>query len=187
MNPVAATNAPHYRVELMPDELTQATLVGEGRAAAWDEADNAPHYADKTKRQDDRTAHIAAACCELATARLLGLDWTAGTAWRKDEHADNRHLPDVGKNIEVRRIRYPNAETFAVRQRDRGRIMVAAFAEPPRFIVIRVLGWISANRAWEVGQPTGNYRRCGIHHLKLTPPDGTPLPPVRNAALEPVA
>jgi hypothetical protein len=182
-----ALNAPHYRIELMPDEVDCATIIGTGRNDAWGNGNDAAHYADESKRQDDRTAHIAAACCECAVARLLDLHWTAGTAWDRADHDQNRHLPDVGKNVEVRRIRFPNASTFAVRERDKGRIMVAAFAEPPEFIVIRILGWISANRAWEVGQPTDNYRRTGIHHLKLTPPDGLPMPPLRQPGRELVA
>ena len=167
-----AGRASHYRVHLRPWEIANVGAVGAQRTAANAGRDNAPHYRDDSKRQDERTASFAAAAAECATARLLNQYWTAGGAWPADRHREFASLPDVGRNIEVRRIREKGTETFAVRKRDLDRTVVACFVDPPELTTVWILGWIRGKDGWEVGTPVEDYTRVPVEALTLGP-----LPP----------
>jgi hypothetical protein len=120
--------------------------------------------------EDDRTAQHAAAACECAVARALNLYWTAGGAWDMGQHDEWKPLADVGHNIEVRRVREPNASTFAMGERDRDRIIAVAYAEPPELQVVRAFGWIDGATAYEAGSPAVKYptrRRVPLSVLTL--------------------
>jgi len=153
--------------------MTHVATVGAGRTAANYGRPNAPHYADASRREDERTASFAAAAAECGVARLLNQYWTAGGAWALQQHGDFADLADVGKNIEVRRVRDPGTTTFAVRERDMGRTIVACFVLPPELVEVRILGWIQGPDAWEVGTPVENYTRVPIDALSrgAMPPD----------------
>ena len=91
------------RVILEPWEYEHATLVGVRRYTAnWGKAD-APWY-DAERMEDDRTAQVAACVCELAVAKATNRYWS-GHVWPASEHRARRDTPDVGHNIEVRRVR----------------------------------------------------------------------------------
>ena len=155
-----AGRASHYRVNLRPWEITHVATVGAGRTAANHGRANAPHYADASRREDERTASFAAA----------------------GRHGDFARLPDVGENIEVRRVRDPGTTTFAVRKRDGTRTIVACFVVPPELTEVRVLGWIQGPDAWEVGHPVEEYARVPLDALTLDPlpPD---IPSVHSSAV----
>lgn len=177
-----AGEARYYRVNLRSWEAPAVALVGAQRTAANAGRENAYHYRDTSKMEDERTASFAAAAAECATARLVNQYWTAGGAWPADRHGDFSRLPDVGYNIEVRRVRDFTTTTFAVRQRDLSRTIVACFVVPPELTEVRVLGWIRGKDAWEAGRPVDDYARVPIDALTRDPlpPD---IPSIHPAAV----
>ena len=138
-------------ITLEPWEYIHACNVGISRFAAnWGKND-APHY-KKELMEDDRTAQVASAICELAVAKATNRYWS-GHVWHQSEHARYRDVVDVGRNIEVRRVR--NGETAAVRlhQLGDGLILFVARPEPPEFLEVEVWGWIDYDAAWDLAEP----------------------------------
>lgn len=162
-----AAVAPAVVVDLRPWEYSLAAQVGGERAAQNFGKADAAHY-DRGRMEDDRTASHAAAAAEIATARALDRYWTACGAWAADRHSEFRDLADVGGNIEVRRIRDGQSRTFAVRPRDRDRVIVACFVVPPEFRSVRVLGWVEGAEALAAGEKVQEtYYRVPISVLSL--------------------
>jgi len=144
-------------VTLDPWEYEWASHVGIGRFTAnWGKRD-AVHY-DKSRMEDDRTAQVAGAVAELAVAKFTNRYW-AGTVWRADQHDAEKWRPDVGRNIEVKRVRTRDA---AVRRRQVGHGIVLWVAKPiaPEFREVEIWGWISVDEAWDRGIPAG-YDKTG--------------------------
>lgn len=140
-------------VELEPWEYEWASHVGARRFIEnWEKAD-AAHY-DRNRMEDDRTAQVAACVAELAVAKITNQYWS-GHVWAGNRHQENKHLADVGHNIEVRRVR--TSRKAAVRKRQLGKGLVLFVAQPaaPEFRVCEILGWINHDEAWEVGDPSG--------------------------------
>lgn len=140
-------------ITLQPWEYQHASNVGIARYAAnWGKPD-ASHY-KKDRMEDDRTATVAAAICELAVAKATNRYWHAHI-WHASEHRRYRHLPDVGHNIEVRRIRDADHSKVAVRRHQTGQNLVifAAHPIPPEFRQVDVIGWMLYDEAWELGTP----------------------------------
>jgi hypothetical protein len=141
----------HMLVTLEPWEYVNACNVGIARFAAnWDKTD-APHY-KKELMEDDRTAQVASAICELAVAKAANRYWS-GHVWHKSEHNRYRDVPDVGSNIEVRRVR--TGETAAVRlhQLGKGLVLFVAQPKPPEFREVEVWGWLDYDEAWSLAEP----------------------------------
>lgn len=134
-------------VELEPWEYEHASHVGIGRVTANWGVQDAAHY-EKSRMQDDRTASVAGAICELAVAKHTNQFWS-GSVWPRSAHDTYKHLPDVGMNIEVRRVR--TGKKVAVRERDTGRGLElwAARAVEPEFRSVDVLGYLPYDTAWE--------------------------------------
>jgi hypothetical protein len=127
------------RITLEPWEYRRACDVGIGRCVEnWGKPD-AEHYGDRSRMEDDRTAHVAAAICELAVAKMLNRYWH-GHVWKKGVKG-----PDVGASIEVRRVKTGNG--VAVRRTDAGRFVIAARAIAPEFTEVEVLGYVKADDA----------------------------------------
>lgn len=160
--------APYIAVRLRPWEYTLVAQVGADRAARNHDRPDAAHY-DRSRMEDDRTAQHASCAAECATARLLDKYWTAGGAWDSARHSEFRSLADVSDNIEVRRIRESTSSTFAVDEKDRKRVIVAAYVEPPELRDVRILGWIKGEEALKIGTPAkyGNRKRVPISALSL--------------------
>lgn len=151
---LTAATAPAIEVDLRSWEWRDAARVGAERSAANFGRSDAAHY-NRERMEDDRTAQHAAAAAEIATARATNSYWTAGGAWSPEDHAQFRSLPDVGKNIEVRRVRDPGATTFAVGPNDSDRVIFACYVEPPELRRVRVLGWIRGEDALALGRDAG--------------------------------
>jgi hypothetical protein len=138
-------------IDLYPWEYDHALQIAARRHAAnWGKQD-APHYHRKNM-EDDRTAQAAACVCELAVAKATNRYWS-GHVWHKSEHNLYRDLPDVGDNIEVRRIR--TQMSAAVRRHQLGKGLVLFVARPilPEMMQVEVFGWKKYDDAWEIGQP----------------------------------
>ena len=155
-------------IELEPWEYEHALSIGARRYAAnWGKRD-AAHY-DKKRMEDDRTEQAAACVGELAVAKATNQYWS-GHVWHKSDHATYKHLPDVGTNIEVRRVR--TSTSAAVRKRQLGNKLVLFVVKPvaPEFRTVEILGWINHDRAWKIGEPSGydpeGTRLIAEEHLK---------------------
>jgi hypothetical protein len=156
-------------IHLDPWEYEHAADVGIRRFTAnWGKQD-AAHY-DKARMEDDRTAQVAAAICELAVAKHTNRYWS-GHVWHASEHHKYRDAPDVGKNIEVKRVR--TGKTVAVRkhQLHKGLVLFAACPEPPEFRVVEIGGWEWVDEAWAKGRPSdyspNDTRVFDIERMKL--------------------
>jgi hypothetical protein len=141
-------------VVLEPWEYEHAADVGIRRYTAnWGKQD-APHYSNKRLQEDNRTALVASAICELAVAKYTNRYWSAHV-WHHTEHHKYRHLPDVGNNIEVRRLR--TRETVAIRKHQNNvpnLIIFVAKPTPPEFREVTIYGWITQLEGWEIGMPS---------------------------------
>jgi hypothetical protein len=155
-------------IELQPWEYEWASHVGARRFIEnWGKAD-AAHY-DKKRMEDDRTAQVAACVGELAVAKVVNQYWS-GHVWHKSDHANFKHIPDVGSNIEVRRVRTSPGGAVRKRQLEQGLILFIVRPVVPEFRAVEILGWLDHDEAWELGEPS-QYDPDGTHligqeHLK---------------------
>ena len=141
-------------VPLTAWEYEHACDVGIRRYTANWGVPDAPHYSNKALQEDNRTAQVAAAVCELAVAKYTNRYWS-GHVWHRSEHQVYRAIPDVGRNIEVRRIRTSNGA--AVRKKQNGIVgLVLWVAKPimPELKAVELFGWKEQLEAWELGTPT---------------------------------
>ena len=139
-------------ITLSDDEHDQAKRVGDGRNAANTGSPDKPYY-HRELMQDDETASFAAATAEAAVAKATGRQWHA-KVWPPGEHWKHRDEPDVGRNIEVRRIREPN-NGLVVREKDlnKGKVIFVAYPLPETgFRQVDVIGWLRAEDAWDLGK-----------------------------------
>lgn len=157
------------RIILEPWEYEWASHVGARRYIEnWHKRD-APHY-DRSRMEDDRTAQVAACVAELAVARFINQYWS-GHVWRNVEHLERRKLPDVGENIEVRRLR--TRESAAVRKHQVGKGLVLFVAKPimPELREVIIYGGRDYDEAWECATPSDydpeNTREISPEHLIL--------------------
>lgn len=148
-------------------EYEHANSVGIRRFTAnWEKAD-APHY-KRNRMEDDRTAQVAAAACELAVAKHTNRYWHAHI-WHATEHNKYRDLPDVGRNIEVRRIRTRKEAAVRKHQLGKGLVIWVAEAIAPEFREVVLYGWLKYDDAWTLGEPadydTDNTRLIRVEQL----------------------
>ena len=139
-------------IKLEAWEYEWATHVGCRRFIENWEKQDASHY-KREYMEDDRTAQVAAAVGELAVAKVTNQFWS-GHVWPQGKHKEYKDLPDVGTNIEVRRIRTSPDAAVRKRQLGKGLILFVAQPEPPELRSIDILGWIDHDEAWELGKPS---------------------------------
>jgi len=139
-------------VDLDPWEYEWASHVGARRYIEnWERAD-AFHY-DRSRMQDDRTAQVAACVAELAVAKLTNQYWS-GHVWKVDQHDQYKHIPDVGKDIEVKRVRTSTNAAVRRRQNGLGLVLFVARVVEPELRSAEILGWISQDVGWAKGSPS---------------------------------
>lgn len=148
-------------------EYEWAAHIGMRRITAnWGKTD-APHY-KRSRMEDERTASVAACIAELAVAKATNRYWS-GHVWKAEDHHKHRDSPDVGRNIEVRRIR--TRQEAAVRRHQLGKGLVLFVAQPvmPEMTECLVHGYIDHDAAWQLGTPADydqhNTRLIHIQHL----------------------
>jgi hypothetical protein len=122
--------------------------------------------------EDDRTAAAAACAAELAVAKYTNRYWS-GHVWDYRDHNQYKEIPDVGTNIEVRRIR--TRETAAVRKRQVGKGLVLFVAKPimPEIRSVEIYGWMHYDEAWSVGTQSDydpDTRLISVDHLNTYEP-----------------
>lgn len=138
-------------VTFTPWELEWVTTVGMRRHNNNLHKHDAAHY-DPRLMEDNLTASIKSAKCELAAAKALGRYWS-GSVWDTGQHEKYKHEPDVAPNIEVRRTRNANgALPVRIRDVDDNRDLVLTYYEEI-LRAVRVLGWIDADTGWSIGKP----------------------------------
>ena len=140
------------RIDLEPWEYEWANAVGIRRYAENWKAPDAKHY-DAFRMEDNRTAQVAATVCELAVAKVTNQYW-GGHVWPQGKHKEYKDLPDVGTNIEVRRIRTSPDAAVRKKQLGKGLILFVAQPQPPELRSVDILGWIDHDEAWEQGKPS---------------------------------
>jgi hypothetical protein len=88
----------------------------------------------------------------LAVAKLVNQYWHA-TIWSADKHNEFKKLPDVGRNIEVRRVRTQDA--VCIRKKDTGRGLIVFAVRPieKEFTEVEVFGFIHADEGYRIGTP----------------------------------
>lgn len=139
-------------VEIEPFEYEWASHVGTRRYIENWPKEDAPHY-KKELMEDDRTASVAACVCEIAVAKITNRYWS-GHVWNASQHNHYKNsIKDVGRNIEVRRVR--TGDSAAVRKRDigKGLVLFVAKAIMPELRQVEVWGYIDYDDAWELGKP----------------------------------
>lgn len=145
-------------VTLEPWEYIHAHDIGIKRYVAnWGVPDK-PSYR-LGNNMPEIIASPAAAISEFAVAKALGKFW-GGHVWDNRDHSRYRSIPDVEPNIEVRRVRERN-NPVSVWSRDEGqnKILVVAYAIPPEYRQVEILGWLPIDVAWQKGTPVGQNRR----------------------------
>jgi len=153
-----AMTAPHILQVMEPFEIQEIQTLGNFRTRENLGKTDAAHYSDPTALQPNHLADIASVTCERAVAKALGLYPTAASAWKAQDHARYRGLPDVGKNTEVKRVRDATTTTFPIHRKDMeaNRVMVVCHLEGPDRV--RILGWIRAVKAVDYAGTVWNDR-----------------------------
>lgn len=140
-------------IKLDPWEYEHACNVGIRRfTERWD-TPNAAYY-DSSRMEDDRTAQVAACIAEIAVAKRTNQYWS-GHVWKATEHHTYKHLADVGRNIEVRRVRTRPGVAVRKHQVGKGLILWAAKPIAPEFTSVEMWGWLDYDTAWNLGEPSG--------------------------------
>lgn len=137
-------------VYLTPWQLRWAEYAGKMRTEANQNTKDRPDYQDHSVLQDDLIANIAACKCELAVSLLLNQSWN-GPYWEASEHKEASKLPDVGKNVEVRRVREAG-NPMPVKITETGCDLFQVWddkANPDRLVVT---GWAPGWYAWAHGE-----------------------------------
>lgn len=162
-------------VVLDPWEYQWASHVGIARFTAnWNKQDAA--YYKKELMEDDRTAQVAACVAEIAVAKHTNRYWS-GSMWAAEAHDREKYRADVGRNIEVRRVRpnkntgKPNRAAVRRKQLGMGLVLWVAFPIGPEFREVEMLGYLPYGEAWELGAPasydsSGNTRLIDPRHLR---------------------
>lgn len=154
-------------IELEPWEYEHAYAVGIRRFTEnWGKAD-ASYYQNNNK-EEDRNAQAASAICELAVAKYTNQYWH-GSVWDGRKHSKYKNMPDVGRNIEVRRVRTQSGP--AVREKDLDRNLIIWGAElmdmmpcehckrsTGEYKRVKLLGWIEAEKGYEIGIQKQGYK-----------------------------
>lgn len=154
LEPAGATPDGHVIVRLDEEDWVNSWTAGAHRVV------------ENLHRQDSRDyqhglnapEHIAqplSVMCEVAVARHLGVEWDWDKAWWKSkDHNKNRHLVDVGNDIEVRRIAKPNSgASLRKNQVGKGLTLYVAYAMPPEYFNIKIVGARRYDEAWEDSRP----------------------------------
>lgn len=141
-------------IELSDSDLILCRLVADKRNEMNIGRGDAPAYARNSERMEDNSvAMYASTRCEMAVAKATNRFWHASW-WPVDQHHLHKHEPDVGTNIEVKRIRKPHNPLLIKEEYvDLNPIIFLAYAYPDPEHHVNVIGYLNAATAWEVGEP----------------------------------
>ena len=138
-------------IKLEPWEYEYAYTIGIRRFTENWGKKNSANYDDEKKMEEDRNAQPAAAICELAVAKYLNQSWS-GHVWRKEDHNKYKGIPDVGNNIEVRRVRTDKGPAIKLKDLNNGLIVWGARLVDKEYTEVELLGWIDADEGARIGE-----------------------------------
>lgn len=144
----------HVIVRLSDDDWVNSWTAGARRVTENLRKSDSEDYA-RGLNIPEHLAQPLAVMCEVAVARHLGIDWDWDKAvWKAKDHNRFRHNADVGTNIEVRRVKYENgAVNLKSNQVGRGLFVFTAFAMPPEYLNVKILGFRNYDEAWDLAKP----------------------------------
>jgi hypothetical protein len=143
-------------VELEPWEYEHAYMVGMRRYTEnWNKVDAS--YYNRSSMEEDRNAQPASAICELAVAKYTNQYWHA-SVWDGRKHKKYKDMPDVGTNIEVRRVRTQSGPAVREKDLNRGLIIWGAELSDSEYRTVKLLGWIEAEKGYEIGIDRSGYK-----------------------------
>ena len=151
-------------VTLEPWEVEWAHAVGLRRHYANAAKGDAAYY-DPSLMEDNIRASRAAACAEMAVAKFLNRFWS-GSVWDSALHDRYKGIiDDVSGGYEVRRTRKRDG-SLVVRSKDvdKKSKIVLTYPAPPNFEEVRIIGWLPADIAWDLGTPAP-YDKAGTTRL----------------------
>lgn len=160
-------------IRLNDSDLVICRLVADKRNEMNQGRGDAPAYARNSERMEDNSvAMYASTRCEMAVAKATNRFWHASW-WPAETHHTHRYEPDVGMNIEVKRIRQPHnpllvKEDYVALDR----VIFLAYAHTDDEHNVDVIGYIKADLAWEIGQPVewdNSKLLRAVPHNMLTP------------------
>ena len=128
-------------VILKPFQVEWAAYAGDQRTKRnAGKVVNTPDYdVNPAALQPDLHANIASCLCELATSIYLNQRWN-GPYWSPKHHSEAKQIPDIGRDIEVRRTReLGRGIPVFEREAEREFRLVQAYITPEE--LDRVLGW----------------------------------------------
>ena len=139
-------------VQLTPWQLRWAQDAGEKRTSlnAGAKVKDKPDYMNHDVLQDDLTANIAACACELAVSLHLNQSWN-GAYWLPSEHKSASLAPDVGKNVEVRRVR-KIGNPMPVKESEQQCDIFQAYMGADTPGTVEITGWAPGWYAWSMGK-----------------------------------
>jgi hypothetical protein len=160
------------RVTLSDAELQQARERGQRLKEANAHTKDTPAYSDQSKKiyRDEADAGFVMSVAECAVAKATDREWHA-KVWPASEHHLHKDEPDVGRNIEVRHVTQPSGG-LVVRRKDlgKGKVLFLAYPDPATdYREVEVIGWLTAEDAWEQGKDVGDYRRVPQSQLTELP------------------
>ncbi len=142
------------RIDLNDSDLVICRLVADKRNEMNLGRGDAPAYARNSERMEDNSvAMYASTRCELAVAKATNRFWHASW-WPAEQHHLHKHEPDVGQNIEVKRVRSLHNPLLVKEDYvalDRVIFMAYAHTDPENHV--EVIGYIKAVDAWNLGEP----------------------------------
>lgn len=137
------------RVTLERYEVNFANEVAKVRTAE----NSQNHIYERDDLEPQPIAELNACCGEMAVAKSLNKYWSA-SGWRKDEHYQYREtVPDVGLNIEVRRVKRPDGRlSFRAHDVSHNRLLFLVYVHKadPSWIAatyVDIIGYIHALEA----------------------------------------
>jgi len=136
-------------VTLQPWEFDHAVSVASRRhTARWSSPHSSAYKAERL--ENDLVAEMASCVAELAVAKAANRYWHAHV-WHPKDHSKYKGLPDVGTNIEVRRVRDNTHQNVAIResQLGLGLVVFAAHTIMPDMRTVDVWGWVNQDEVWD--------------------------------------
>lgn len=154
LEPPGRTPEGHVIVRISKTDYEQAWTAGIRRMTENLNKADAVDY-QRGRNIAEHLAQPLGVLCEVAVARHLNIDWDWDRAvWAAKDHHRYRNDADVGTNIEVRRIKYPNgAASLKANQVGKGLTLFVAYAMPPEFLNIKIVGASPYDRAWHLATP----------------------------------
>lgn len=132
-------------ITLSKDEVRVCAMLGVERWLAKFDSEDRPNYAkgkDEGRLEHEVLAVIRANVCEWAVAKHFNTSWNVPW-YPNDLHPYRKHIPDIGKNGEVRCIRTKNAIPFW--EKDKGKFIFGAKVLDNNFTKVELFNFFKSD------------------------------------------